>query len=107
MQARYYDGRQRRKSFSNFNEEQYRLSRKGSRGNMWRPTLRQQQQQQQQFYDYSDVPPTLHHHHHQYPYGAPPYYPNQQYSPNRGDNGNVGVGGGGGGVGVGGSAYFS
>ncbi|KAL7322736.1 hypothetical protein PS15p_211699 [Mucor circinelloides] len=95
---RFYDGRQRRKSFSNLHEEQYRLNRKGSRGNMRRAPIRQAPQ----FYEYADmVPPPLHHHHHPYPYGGPPYYQNQQYSPN-------GVGkGNGGGAGAGGVDYYS
>ncbi|CAO3612686.1 unnamed protein product [Mucor fragilis] len=87
--SRFYDGRQRRKSFSNLHEEQYRLNRKGSRGNMRRPMIRQAPP----FYEYADMAPPLHHpHHHPYPYGGPPYYPNQQYSPNGGGKGNGGAG---------------
>ncbi|KAK4520985.1 uncharacterized protein ATC70_006869 [Mucor velutinosus] len=86
--SRFYDGRQRRKSFSNLHEEQYRLNRKGSRGNMRRSTIRQAPS----FYEYADMAPPLHQHHHPYPYRAPPYYPNQQYSPNGGGKGNGGAG---------------
>ncbi|KAF1806315.1 hypothetical protein V8B55DRAFT_1455764 [Mucor lusitanicus] len=99
--SRFYDGRQRRKSFSNLHEEQYRLNRKGSRGNMRRSMARQQQAPA--FYEYADMappPPHLHHHHHHPAYaygggggGGAPYYSNQQqYSPNGGGGGGKGNG---------------
>ncbi|GAN09977.1 hypothetical protein MAM1_0308d09510 [Mucor ambiguus] len=85
--SRFYDGGQRRKSFSNLHEEQYRLNRRRSRGNMRRSTIRQAPA----FYEYADMaPPPLHHHQHPYPYGGPPYYQSQQYSPNGGGKGNGG-----------------